>query len=181
MKINLWYSKSMSQWRWTLVEEWRNGVTKTEQHSGQQPMLRDAMEDVAKTVEYMLECKDRGDQLSGRASRLHRGCHWFEPGISHINNRKTEDVYCFTMDRIKVRCRSCGKELEGHPSKTVSCGCPNMATIRGDKISAVDLSEVVMLNFNQPKDKKGVLTQQDIEWQEQRRQRKVRKLDFEVK
>ena len=85
------------------------------------------------------------------------------------------------MDRIKVRCRSCGKELEGHPSKTVSCGCPNMATIRGDKISAVDLSEVVMLNFNQPKDKKGVLTQQDIEWQEQRRQRKVRKLDFEIR
>ena len=85
------------------------------------------------------------------------------------------------MDRIKVRCRSCGKELEGHPSKTVSCGCPNMATIRGDKISAVDLSEVVMLNFNQPKDKRGVLTQQDIEWQEQRRQRKVRKLNFEVR
>ena len=85
------------------------------------------------------------------------------------------------MDRIKVRCRSCGKEMEGHPSKTVSCGCPNMATIRGDKISAVDLSEVVMLNFNQPKDKRGVLTQQDIEWQEQRRQRKVRKLNFEVR
>ena len=85
------------------------------------------------------------------------------------------------MDRIKVRCRSCGKELEGHPSKTVSCGCPNMATIRGDKISAVDLSEVVMLNFNQPRDKSGVLTQQDIEWQEQRRQRKVRKLDFEIR
>ena len=85
------------------------------------------------------------------------------------------------MDRIKVRCRSCGKELEGHPSKTVSCGCPNMATIRGDKISAVDLSQVVMLNSNQPKDKGGVLTQQDIEWQEQRRQRKVRKLDFEIR
>ena len=85
------------------------------------------------------------------------------------------------MDRIKVRCRSCGKELEGHPSKTVSCGCPNMATIRGDRISAVDLSEVVMLNFNQPKDKRGVLTQQDIEWQEQRRQRKVRKMNFEIR
>ena len=85
------------------------------------------------------------------------------------------------MDRIKVRCRSCGKELEGHPSKTVSCGCPNMTTIRGDKISAVDLSQVVMLNSSQPKDKKGVLTQQDIEWQEQRRQRKVRKLNFEVR
>ena len=56
-----------------------------------------------------------------------------------------------------------------------------MTSIRGDKISAVDLSQVVMINSYQPKDKKGVLSQQDIEWQEQRRQRKVRKLDFEVR
>jgi hypothetical protein len=49
------------------------------------------------------------------------------------------------MENIKIRCRSCGKELEGHPSKTVSCGCSNMATIRGDKISAIDLSNVVMV------------------------------------
>ena len=55
MKINLWYSKSIKQWRWTLVKEWKNGVSKTDQHSGQQPMLRDAMNDVANTVEYILE------------------------------------------------------------------------------------------------------------------------------
>ena len=65
MKINLWYSKSMQQWRWTLSEEFKNGVTKLEQHSGQRIYLRDAMEDVAKTVEYMLESKDKGEQLSG--------------------------------------------------------------------------------------------------------------------
>lgn len=57
MKINLWYSKSIGQWRWTLVEECENGVIHTEQHSGQQPYLRDAMEDVANTVEYILENK----------------------------------------------------------------------------------------------------------------------------
>ena len=57
MKINLWYSKCMGQWRWTLVEEWQNGVSHTEQHSGQQPYLRDAMDDVANTVEYILEEK----------------------------------------------------------------------------------------------------------------------------
>ena len=85
------------------------------------------------------------------------------------------------MDNIKVRCRSCGRELEGHPSKTVSCGCSNMATIRGDKISAVDLSEVIMLNSYQPQNKKGILTQADIQWQEERKQRKVRKLNFEIK
>ena len=56
-----------------------------------------------------------------------------------------------------------------------------MATIRGDKVSAVDLSQVVMLNSYQPKNKKGVLTNEDILWQEERRQRKVRRLDFEVR
>jgi|DEB0MinimDraft_6_1074348.scaffolds.fasta_scaffold02186_8 hypothetical protein len=65
----------MKQWRWTLCEETKKCAV-SEYHSGQQPLLRDAMDDVAKTVEYMLECKDKGDYLSG--------CHWFEPGISHI-------------------------------------------------------------------------------------------------
>jgi len=59
MKINLWYSKSMEQWRWTLSEEFKNGITKLEQHSGQQPMLRDAMDDVANIVEYILEAKEK--------------------------------------------------------------------------------------------------------------------------
>jgi hypothetical protein len=61
MKINLWYSKGMQQWRWTLVEEWKNGEIHRDQHSGQRPFLRDAMEDVAKTVEYMIDCRNRGD------------------------------------------------------------------------------------------------------------------------
>ena len=85
------------------------------------------------------------------------------------------------MYNIKIRCRSCGKELEGYQNKTVSCGCPNMATIRGDKVSAVDLSEVVMLNTKETPTKKGILSQEDILWQEERRKRKVRKLDFEVR
>jgi hypothetical protein len=85
------------------------------------------------------------------------------------------------MENIRIRCRSCNKELEGHPTKTISCGCPNMASIRGDRISAVDLSDVVMLNSLGTKQKSGVLTQEDIAWQEARRQRKVRKLDFEVR
>lgn len=85
------------------------------------------------------------------------------------------------MENLRIRCRSCNKELEGHPTKTVTCGCPNMATIRGDKISAIDLSKVVMLNSLKETQKTNVLTSQDIAWQEARRQRKVRKLDFEVR
>jgi uncharacterized protein YnzC (UPF0291/DUF896 family) len=56
-----------------------------------------------------------------------------------------------------------------------------MTTIRGDKISAVDLSQVIMLNSYHNKTKSGVLTNEDIQWQEERRQRKVRRLDFEVR
>jgi phage FluMu protein Com len=85
------------------------------------------------------------------------------------------------MENIKIRCRSCGKELEGISGKTVSCGCPNMATIRNGVISALDLDQVVMISSPQTKQKNNVLSNADIMWQEERRQRKVRRLDFEVR
>jgi hypothetical protein len=85
------------------------------------------------------------------------------------------------MENLRIRCRSCGRELEGVTGKTVSCGCPNMATIRNGVISAVDLSNVVMLNSYDTKSKSGILTNEDLAFQEARRQRKVRRLDFEVR
>ena len=81
---------------------------------------------------------------------------------------------------ISIRCKDCNREITGHQTKTVTCGCPNMATVRGDKISAIDLSRVVMLNSIE-KEQKSVLTSQDLAFQEARRQRKVRKLDFEIR
>jgi hypothetical protein len=51
MKINLWYCEDMKRWRWTLTDEPRRPFL---QESGQQPFLRDAMNDVANTVEYVL-------------------------------------------------------------------------------------------------------------------------------
>ena len=78
-----------------------------------------------------------------------------------------------------VRCRDCNKEIVS-TNKTQTCGCPNMMTVKGDGVSAVDLSRVVMVNSTQ-KEQKNVLTSQDIAWQEARRQRKLRKLDFEVR
>ena len=81
---------------------------------------------------------------------------------------------------VRVRCRSCGKEVEGHSHQTKSCGSPNMTTVTGDNISARDMSKVVMLNSVVKKEKDS-LTPQDLEWQEERRKRKVRKLDFEVR
>ena len=85
------------------------------------------------------------------------------------------------MEPIKIRCKSCNKEIQAIENKTVSCGCPNMATVRGNKITAVDLSNVVMLNSYKETNRKEFLTSEDIAWQEARRQRKVRKLDFEIR
>ena len=52
MNIKLWYCESMKQWRWALTDSSRP-IRK--QESGQRPFLRDAMNDVANTVEFMLE------------------------------------------------------------------------------------------------------------------------------
>ena len=78
-----------------------------------------------------------------------------------------------------VRCRDCNKEITS-TNKTQVCGCPNMMTVKGDSVSALDLSRVVMVNSTQ-KEQRNVLTSQDLAFQEARRQRKVRKLDFEIR
>ena len=84
------------------------------------------------------------------------------------------------MESIRVRCRSCGKEVESRSGKTISCGCSNMVTISGDVISAVDMAKVVMLNSKKLK-KSSLFSREEMEWQEDRRRRKVRRLDFEVR
>ena len=82
---------------------------------------------------------------------------------------------------LSIRCKNCGKELEAHPTKTKCCGCSNMATICGDQISAIDLSKVILLNSEKNIKKQPLLSNADLKYQEERRQRKVRKLDFEVR
>lgn len=51
MKINLWYCKDMNQWRWTLTDDHRPIIR---QESGQKDNLKDAMEDIAITVENFM-------------------------------------------------------------------------------------------------------------------------------
>ena len=80
---------------------------------------------------------------------------------------------------IVVRCKQCNTEVKSD-SQSKSCGCPNMQTVTGDTFSAVDLTSIVVVRSNQSKKKDG-LTSQDLAWQEERRKRKVRKLDFEIR
>lgn len=49
MIINIWYNDSMKQWRWTLTDP------KTlDMESGQRENIRDAMNDIANTLEYLI-------------------------------------------------------------------------------------------------------------------------------
>ena len=77
---------------------------------------------------------------------------------------------------IKVRCRDCNKEV----TEGKSCGCPNMVMVKGDTVSAIDLNRTIMVSSSNDNTKEG-LTSEDLKWQEQRRKRKVRKMDFEIR
>ena len=86
------------------------------------------------------------------------------------------------MESIRVRCRSCGKEVSAQTGKTASCGCPNMVTVSGDTISANDMSKVIMLSPRREEQvRKNLFSKEDLEFQESRKRRKIRKLDFEVR
>ena len=81
---------------------------------------------------------------------------------------------------IIVRCKECNTEICSN-TKTQVCGCPNMMTVLGDKVSAQDLSKIVMISTDKKKLSNNVLSNQDLADQEKRRKRKVRKLNFEIK
>jgi len=81
---------------------------------------------------------------------------------------------------LKIRCKLCNKELTSSPKRS-SCGCPNQATICGDKISAVDLSQIVITEGLTKQKQTDILSQDDLAFQEARRQRKVKKLQFEIR
>ena len=54
-----------------------------------------------------------------------------------------------------------------------------MMRVVDDTVGAIDLSEVILLNHEKKIKYQGILTQSDLKYQEDRRKRKVRKLDFE--
>lgn len=81
---------------------------------------------------------------------------------------------------LSVRCKMCNLELTSS-SKVQCCGCPNMMRVVDDKVGAMDLSEVVLLETEKNIKYNGILTKEDLEYQENRRKRKVRKLNFEIR
>ena len=85
------------------------------------------------------------------------------------------------MEPIRIRCRSCGKEVIGVSGKSVCCGCSNMTTVYNDRISAKNMDKVIMLGNYSSNKSKSLFSREELDWQEQRNRRRVRKLDFEVR
>ena len=81
---------------------------------------------------------------------------------------------------ITVRCKECGIELIS-TSKIQFCGCPNQMGVVDNKVSAIDLNKVVMVSNNVENKIDSHFSKSELLYQEERRKRKVRKLDFEIK
>jgi len=79
---------------------------------------------------------------------------------------------------LSVRCKCCNKELTS-AAKPQICGCPNQTTITQDKITAVDMTQVLLLNYEKNIKSTSVFSKDELEYQEARRKRSVRKLEFE--
>ena len=81
---------------------------------------------------------------------------------------------------IIVRCKECNTELTS-TNKVQTCGCPNQMNLANNKVGAVDLDKVVMVSYDREVKIDSVFSREELAYQEQRRKRKVRRLDFEVR
>lgn len=81
---------------------------------------------------------------------------------------------------LTARCKVCNTEITSN-HKTQCCGCSNQMVVKEDTITATDLSLVLLINSEKNLKDTSVLSKSDLEYQENRRKRKVRKLDFEVR
>jgi|TARA_R100000231_G_scaffold119142_1_gene89241 hypothetical protein len=61
------------------------------------------------------------------------------------------------------------------------CGCPNQMSLVDSKIGAKNLDDVVMITNNRERKIDSHFSKEELLYQEERRKRKVRKLNFEIR
>ena len=81
---------------------------------------------------------------------------------------------------MRVQCTVCNTIItsSGRPQ---CCGCENQMVVDDTTFTAKDLANVKVLNTITNVTESGHLSQDQLQWQEQRRKRKVRKLTFEAR
>ena len=81
---------------------------------------------------------------------------------------------------ITVRCKECGRELIS-TSKIQFCGCPNQMSVVDNKVGAKDMDKVVMVTNDLERKIDSHFSRAELLYQEERRKRKVRRLNFEIR
>ena len=81
---------------------------------------------------------------------------------------------------ITVRCKECNTELTSS-NKIQTCGCPNQMNLVDNKVGALDMTKVVLITHNRESKIDSHFSREELAYQEARRKRKVRRLDFEVR
>ena len=79
---------------------------------------------------------------------------------------------------ITVRCTECGTELTS-TSKVQFCGCSNQMRVADNKVGAVDMDKVVMVSNNLERKIDSHFSRTELLYQEERRKRKIRRIEFE--
>ena len=79
---------------------------------------------------------------------------------------------------ITVRCRESRAELTS-TSKTQFCRCSNQMSVVDNKVGAKDLDKVVMVSNNVERKIDSHFSRSELLYQEERRRRKVRRIEFE--
>ena len=130
------------------------------------------------SITFLLAKINRDKAFSCKAAGNYFVCRQIK--IWYIKKVNEAQVRMLKMEPIRVRCRACNKEVRARAGKSVCCGCSNMTTIKGDVISAVDLSQVIMLNTYSVNEDSG-LSNEQLEWQKARSRRKITKMDFEIR
>lgn len=81
---------------------------------------------------------------------------------------------------ITVRCKECNNELTS-TGKAQFCGCPNQMAVVDNKVCANDLDKVVMICNKVEEKINSHFSRDELIYQEERRKRKVKRLNFEVR
>ena len=83
---------------------------------------------------------------------------------------------------ITIKCLASGKELTSYTIETKCCGCSNMTSITGNTFTGEDLSLIEVVSQDRySASEDGVLSNDDKQFQENRRQRKIRRINFETR
>ncbi len=79
---------------------------------------------------------------------------------------------------MQIKCLACNTVITS-TGKSQVCNCDNRLMVSNNTFTAVDLSKVVVLNNVTNVRETGHLTQDQLQWQEQRRKRRIHKLTYE--